>query len=198
MLPPARLPACRLRVVLYLGFSTREAGQTSGNLPVRLPPAAALVLQERGGLHPVRGNPEAVGEADAVPDLGDGLPNAVGVDLAHPDTPVQLEAVLPLLQVHRTGDGGPVVGDEGLQGAVEEEIILLRSENSRPAVVVEARQLEDIHTALELQLVPERHEAAEGGGLAPAVPVHHQDGALPAAAGHPHLLLVHHLRKYFD
>ena len=41
--------------------------------------------------------------------------------------------------------------------------------------------------------MPEGHEAAEGGGLTASVPVHHQDGRLPAAPRHPQLLLVHQL-----
>ena len=39
----------------------------------------------------------------------------------------------------------------------------------------------------------QRHEAAEGGGLTASVPVHHQDGRLPASPCHPQLLLVHQL-----
>ena len=100
-----------------------EGGQTSGYAAASV--HSVLVLQERGGLHAIRGNPEAVCQSNPVPDLVDGLPYTVGVDLAHPHTPVQLEAVLPLLQIHRAGYCGAVVGDEGLQGAVEEEVVLL-------------------------------------------------------------------------
>ena len=131
--------------------------------------------------------PEAVRHAHAVPDLGHGIPHAVRVHLAHPHAPVELEPVFPLLEVHRAGDGGAVVGDEGLEGAVEEEVILLGPPQPGSAVVVEAAKLEHVNTALEVQLVPERHEAAEGGRLGPAVPVHHQHGGVPGGAGQPHL-----------
>ena len=60
-----------------------------------------------------------------------------------------------------------------------------------PAVVVEPGQLEDVDTALKLQLVPEGHEVGEGGGLAAAVPVDHEDGGLAAAAAQTQGLLVH-------
>ena len=111
-----------------LGLSS-EAGQTSGDLTSV---SSVLILQQRGGLHPVRGDPEAVRQTDPVPDLVDGLPDTVRVDLADPHTPVQLEPVLPLLEVHGAGDGRAVVGDEGLQRAVEEQAVLLRPPQPGP------------------------------------------------------------------
>ncbi len=44
-----------------------------------------------------------------------------------PNTAVELVSIAPLLQVHGAGDRGPVVGDEGLQGAVHEQVVVLNT-----------------------------------------------------------------------
>ena len=54
---------------------------------------------------------------------------AVRVDARDANAAVELVrgVALPLLYVHRGGDGGAVVGHERLQGAVHEEVVLLEN-----------------------------------------------------------------------
>ncbi len=69
--------------------------------------------------------------------------DAVRVNARHPDATVELVAVAvgggfsPGVNVDGGRDGGPVVGDVSLEGAVEEQIIFLALPDSRPVVVTE-------------------------------------------------------------
>ena len=73
-----------------------------------------IIFKKGGTLHPLWGNPEAVRHPHPIPHLAHSLPHRVRVDLAHPDTAIQLESIPPLLQVHRARDGGAIVGDVSL------------------------------------------------------------------------------------
>ena len=44
-------------------------------------------------------------------------------------------------------------------------------EDARPRVMVEFGHLEDVHAPLEVELVPEGHETAEGCRLGAAIPL---------------------------
>ena len=84
-----------------------------------------IIFKKSSRLHSFWWNSEAVRHPHPIPHLAHSLPHRVRVDLAHPDTAIQLESIPPLLQVHRARDGGAIVGDVSLQCTVEEEVIIL-------------------------------------------------------------------------
>ena len=72
------------------------------------------IFQKVSRLHSFWRNSKAVCHPHPIPHLAHSLPHRVCVDLAHPDTAIQLESIPPLLQVHRARDGGAIVGDVSL------------------------------------------------------------------------------------
>lgn len=67
--------------------------------------------------------------------------------------------------------GGAVVGqvgDERLEGPVEEEVVVLGAPDARPPQVVELGVHVDVDTVLEVELLEQCREAAERGCLAAA------------------------------
>ena len=136
------------------------------------------VLQQRGRLLAVgwdskQGLGHRVDPRASAEDLG----HAVGVDSGHPDAAVQLVAVAvirglaPRVDVHRRRNRRAVVGDVGLQGTVEEQVVLLALPDAWPVVVAQLGQLVDVHAALEVQLVPEGLQGTEGGCLRATEPL---------------------------
>ncbi len=84
------------------------------------------------------------------------LRDTVGVDAWDPDAAVKLVAVAvggglsPGVDVDGWRDGRPVVGDIGLEGAVEEKVILLALPDSRPVVMAELGELVDVNPSLKV------------------------------------------------
>lgn len=67
--------------------------------------------------------------------------------------------------------GGAIVGqvgDQGLQGPVEEEVVVLGAPDARPPQVVELGVHVDVDTVLEVELLEQCREAAERRRLAAA------------------------------
>ena len=71
----------------------------------------------------------------------------------------------PGVDVDGGRDCGPVVGDVGFEGAVEEEVIFLALPDSWPVVVAQLGELVDVHSSLKVELVPQRLQRAKAGCL---------------------------------
>ena len=56
-------------------------------------------------------------------------------------------------------------------------LMYLIFKDARSRVVVEFCHVEDVHAALEVELVPEGHETAEGGRLGAAIPLIQEQGS---------------------
>ena len=84
------------------------------------------VLEQGGRLLAVGGDPQAVCHPHPLPHAAPAAPlHPLRVDLADADAAVDLVAAAPLVDVDGGGDGGAVVGDVGLQRAVQEQVVLL-------------------------------------------------------------------------
>merc|ERR1719410_936872 len=106
---------------LYLGLPS-EGRHTSGNVTIF---PLLNVLQQASRLLAVRRDPQRVRHASPIPHLAHSLSNAVSVDLAYPDASIQLVTISPLFEVHRTWNGGAIVGNVSFESAVEEKVIVL-------------------------------------------------------------------------
>jgi len=116
---------------LDLGLPS-EGRHTSGNVTV-VP--LLNVLQQASRLLAVRRDPQRVRHTSPIPHLAHSLSNTVSVDLAYPDASIQLVTISPLFEVHRTWNGGAIVGNVSFECAVEEKVIVLAPPNPRSAVM---------------------------------------------------------------